>query len=355
MSSNQNTRHLSSLAEYEISLGQAHGEKINVIPLIPTNSKHRDKATAILNSYANKNPDAVNTLYALVTYPVQKWAHDARERLHLTDDSARALSQASMEIYAARRRIIEISGMTSKFNFTNYTERINESAEIISLVEEATEYLDSLPAKASKTSRVIRTLHFLDNKSRDVSPYIINEYYMDALELIYDKFGQRFNDAIVKLVADTALSEKFLDEQISDGYSRHYHNTDSLLRLFPYVKDRSCSDRTLMSASDRKLQKMANDLDVLHLVSGCVDEIRSYPSGGERYHEILTLVMEGLNDQQIAERLCLKRLAVTKLRKSATNLLSFVLWGYTAREIINSLRPPVTRKDISRLYKAVFE
>jgi hypothetical protein len=155
-----------------------------------------------------------------------------------------------------------------------------------------------------------------------------------------------------------------LKEQVNENI---YHNTKSLLELYPKVlwrvkqslseldeECRECTSSTLSDLVDSlieidprinevrlnsRLKSIEDSKSILAFVDLSMMQLKIYPENGEEHHDILTSVYinkTGKSIERLAEKYHVSRSTMYRKRNEAINMFGVILWGYLVDEMKNS-------------------
>lgn len=264
-----------------------------VVSDITTSTKHKRLVISILNELCNEHPEWKTTIYALSNYTKQKWALDQTVE-----------GKYKVQIFYDKK--------------TELLDKYPETLDILDIINEAVydEYFlpeDRMKIFNSKNEfMAFDAVH--DLEADDVSKYIINTYYKNAVI----SFCKKKNKDIVKI---TNKSNKELSK-LKEEDSIVYHDTDLFLKA---VRKINKKNRVLIHFDENEVKE---------LIQTCIKIIERFPRDGKTLASITKLyVLDNKSDLAIAKEKLVSETFVRAKRKQATDLISLILWGYFSKEL----------------------
>lgn len=167
------------------------------------------------------------------------------------------------------------------------------------------------------------------------------------------------------------MSLKNMLKEVTAGYDLKeqaneniYHNTKSLLELYPKVLwrvkrslcelDEECREHTSLTLSEivdslieidprinearlnSRLKSIEDSKSILAFVDLSMMQLKIYPENGEEYHDILINVYinkSGKSIERLAEKYHVSRSTMYRKRNDAINMFGVILWGYLVDEM----------------------
>ena len=287
-----------------------------------TMPSHNTVALNILNTCAKKCP---NTALALASYNQQKWAYSVRLRLRQHS----VIDQIDSAVITFRL-LSELYDIPAKLIMPEHDRCIEDTKAILSLVETAIDELRSYPKIGEKMYQIMRYLHMGKPLEKEISRYEISKYYRLAVSIIAAKYEDK--------LADKLLSANQKYNGMDEEYRIVYHNTEILLEYYPTAKWHLNGIQDYGNMSEQRANLTARQIAVTKLVEDAVESIKSYPVKGNLYNQILNCILAQQPVWVICRTLALGRSTFYKERKKAIFLLSYILWGYSTRDIIYSMQ-----------------
>ncbi len=306
----------------------------DIIRDVPTRSDRKILVKKILNNLLRQNPECIYTIYALLTYSTQKWASQTRRKLEIDESRSEELRD---QLYIAENKIRNIGTntgiMPSAWQLNNIENRKYATAadtdRILLLLEQAVNSIDfPLIPNGAAMAMTLRSIHFADDEWEDVSNYYVNTYYEKAIYRLHNEWGDEIRDALNE-AANSALifcNNKF--------YMDNCHDTVKLINVYAMISGRFEGNYEL---SGQKMQRIADALSLLTVVEHAVNAIREIPDDGKIMYDILFSKMRGKTDFEIKNILKISRKVYDSRKEKAITLLSFLMWGYSTREILEGL------------------
>lgn len=283
------------------------------------------------NMLIREYPDVRNTVFALLTYSTQKWASKARTELHLNEGSFSVMAEDSRLLQRQFHGILK-QGISPKLSY-DFKDKLERSEQIIIQIENAVQWLSEDAVCGEKLAGVIKAAHFTEDEAgyKDISKHYFEKYYEIAVLNIHSRFGSQIEDLVTEMNQASLL---FGGSQ----YGSEYHNTAQLIKLFPYASRRLLGHGAPEDIwSDLRLQRDSNGLYLLMVYEQAAELLKKYPSDGEEMYQVITLLNENYKIKEIEKKLHITTPRIRALQTKATNLLSFVLWGYSTSQIINNM------------------
>ncbi len=307
----------------------------DIIRDVPTRSDRKILAKKILNNLLRQNPECIYTVYALLTYSTQKWASQTRKQLEIDENRSEELRD---QLYIAENKIRNIGTntgiMPSVWQLNNIENRKHITAadtdRVLLLLEHAVNSIDfPLIPNGPAMAMTLRAIHFADNEWEDVSNYYVNTYYEKAIYRLHNEWGDEIRDLL-----NEAASRALIFCKNNRFYMNNCHDTVKLINVYAMISGRFNGNYEI---SGQKMQRLADALSLLTVVEQAVNAIRNIPDDGKTMHDILLHKMRGKPDFEIKNILRISRKIYDSRKERAITLLSFLLWGYSTREILEGL------------------
>lgn len=283
----------------------ADGEQKLMLSVLPTRSEHKIMAKDILNNILLKHPDWLPTIISLAAYPIQVWAKESRAGLSLDPG---ILIQNVSEYHRDYFGFINPSVLSVQKKQLEHTDRI------IDLVT------DILYGKKGLSNErrmyALRNIHGLRKTSATF--YTIKSNYEDAVVEICEKYNTDFS-RMMSSVSESAA--------IVTGDIRYvYHDADKLICLLPVMK------------KDTGKKEFCIDYQAAaEMLDQCIAALQKYPMKGEALYKVMKYHAIGYSALWIAEKLEISVNAVKQRIQNGDLALSYLIWGYAARDIIDLL------------------
>ena len=313
------------------------------IKTIPTLSHRKSSAIRCLNELLRENPQMTNTIYALVSYSTQKWAQQVRNSIGLDLEKNILLEDSFQNAANTLASISTRSDIRARTSETRLI-RLAESDRILDVMEEAIDDIAEMPDSGYKLANALKAVHFM-NGEEDITPFAFQRYYRESVMFLDYCFGEAINEHVCQLTSSRWLYE-------GNTRSDAYHNTVLLIKIYSRLICRYRKRSENDSLSDHGIQRDTDGLVLLKTFEDAVNGLRTYRDDGELLYQIIRSSAEGKIDREIKEQLCLSTRAYVKNKALATNLLSFILWGYSTMEIFDGIAAyPITGAELKMLEK----
>lgn len=272
------------------------------IDKIPTVSKREPSARKILNEILAEHDEWFPCIAAIVVYPIQQWAKDTRKRIGIDLDSLEAAIEEHGSFF----------GINSAGRFETQKSALSETNKEIELVKQIlSQNLDSNNEK--QMMKVINAIHGTDTE--DISKYMVLTYYRPAIEMICKKYNHLFVS-----FADQ-MAPRIRDEE----FASVYHNTDLMVRQLNSISD-----------MNRRWKDEISYQDTYRTMKRCIKALDHYSIDGPLLRSITEKYAEGYPELRIAENLHKSRNYVRRKYQTAIEILSYLLWGYSTREVLRN-------------------
>ena len=287
---------------------------IETITCLPTQSSHGQLAKDMLNELIMDHPDWKPAILMLSTYPVQEWASKNRKRLSIDTDTL-------SELISQNLSHDEFFGISGSNRFLYQKASLEYTDKMLSLITDVLS--GKLPLSKSKMSaseakqqlKVLNAVHGIEKP--DVSKFMIQSHYMDAIESFCGTYAKQFKTDVKAMTVS-------LDKMDEDA-KLVYHDTDILIRMMPSIDENRYHKGTDVDYGD-----------VYNNIVGCLNMLGSYPFGGRELMNIAKSYAAGLPEVKIAEQTGKSRTYVRARYKASVDAVSYLIWGYSAREIIRN-------------------
>lgn len=269
---------------------------------IPSHSSSKTYAASVINAVLTEHPNWYPAAAALVSFPIQRWASQQRQRIKgQLDDLAKVL------------RDIDANAYDDSY-FKRHGNDFDNTSEILSLTEE----LLSAEATTKIGKRRIEALNCIhDSKKHDTSAYIIKTHYEPAFRSFCTKNYRLYRKYIEQAVS--SYKEYVGDLQYA------YHNTDILIRMY------------WVMCTPSYIQKSSVDFtDAAHAVDDAIEALQKYPFNGKEIYFIVRRIANGDSERKLEREIGKSRKYVSNRYKEGIYAVSCILWGYSSREIADA-------------------
>lgn len=296
-----------------------------MIKSVTTSSPRAVTVMNILNSLIKENNSAKAkaTCAALATYSLQKWAYEGRLNMAQWAISAEEL----MSIASTYEMILELYDTQQAVNFKAHSQKLEDTEQILFLVEKAVMDLKEYPKEGDKLYEVMTYVHFGCTEKEDLSNFVFGRRYRTAVQIIIKKFGDRFSKIFEKFY--TSFDGMAIENQLA------YHNTEILLEIYPMLYWNLQGIDSMKDMDENRANTVSRQFLILKMINSAIEEIKNYPMNGDRYYEILKGIIKKNSTEEIRNTVKLSRRIYYGNRKQAIALLSYLLWGYFNRDIIS--------------------
>lgn len=279
-----------------------------------------------LNSIMDEadTPEATATCIILSSYCLQKWADDARKDIDVFEENNKTLGT----IEEVHKLLVEIYDVPKKMNFPEHSKSLMMTKILLRTVETAINEIAKYPNYGRKMFNIMNKLHLnLDLKDKSITKYNINKWYKPAVEIIIERFGNEFSKVFEEITDKHA--ERDEDKQLA------YHNTVLLLEAYPIFKWNISGKKDFDNLSTSEANSITKQLLVIKLIDEAIKEIREFPDEGNLCADILESIITDQDPENVWKEHNISRSFYYRARKKAILLLSYLIWGYTTRDILN--------------------
>lgn len=263
---------------------------------VPTSSSHSKLIKQLLNELITQYPEYQNLLLTLACYPIQKWASIQRGEALKTK-----------KLY---------------FNLINASEigLVNIVTDDLTLTNQIVDFLDNILNLQDNDIclDVIRSAHGL--YSPDVSTFRFQTHYKETLLKLCKKYNSAFN----KLIENES---KYL--AIDEDIELVYHNINILMK--------SRSILLKISNSKNIKTKYIDSKQMLQSIQTLINTLDTYYLEPDLTKQIVSMKFNGSTENEIAEKVKKSRVFVRNRYTEGITALSYVLWGYSTRDILMRL------------------
>lgn len=260
-----------------------------------TASKHKRIILSSLNELLYEYPEWSEVLTSLSEYTKQKWALENKIK-----------TKESIEVFKSGATVKEL---LSKYNVTENIVEIFDKAII-------DEYFKINIFKNRNEYEAFEAAH--DLMADDCSKYIMTTHYKNAVKTFCEKRGKEIQKEL--------KSVKYEYTSLKEEEALVFHDTELLLKTLRYVLKK------------KRVLENINDEGLITLIKLGIEKIKEYPFSGETIAKIISsYVFEGKSDYQIGKEILASETFVRDKRKTATELLSLLLWGYSGRDMLNKM------------------
>lgn len=268
--------------------------------------------------------EATATCIILSSYCLQKWADDARKDIEVFEENNKTLGT----IEEVHKLLVEIYDVPKKMNFPEYSRSLMMTKELLNTVETAIHEVAKYPNGGRKMFNILNKLHLnADFSDSSVSKYNINKWYKPAVEIIIERFGKQFSKVFEEITHKHA--ERDEEKQLA------YHNTVLLLEAYPIFRWNVSAKKDIDNLSTAEANSITKQLLVIELIDEAIKEIRKYPDEGSLCADVLGSIITDKRPEDIWKEHNISRSLYYRVRKKSILLLSYLIWGYTTRDILN--------------------
>lgn len=237
---------------------------------------------------------------------------------------------------------------------------------LVSLTEQTWTELRNMPVHGEQMHKVLGALLTDPENEFSVSRYEIVTYFAMAIETIWLRYGDNFEELFDALIATSSIErdENVAEEEIGITDEKNYlfHNADALVKNYLRWNWLSQEQQTayknnivnqllhckspgeVLSITEKNSAICSANyvLQFLQLINGAVALVQYYPAEGKRKHKILRTLMtrqKNLSEADLAATLHMPAPAFSRLKKEAFCLLGVILWGLDAKALISWFVP----------------
>lgn len=273
---------------------------------IPTQSSRSKLAKQYINEILFEHPEWKNLLISIVCFPIQKWAKQQRE------------------ILIKQNGLIEISELG---NFTYYGIKINSLTkqkidDEIDKTNKIIDYIEKILFEEEyhmKNTKVLAAIH--DINKPDETIYKVANYYKSSLEYVCCKY----NDEFENIIKD--YGKEFLSKDAE--YEILYHNTEVLLKSKGLIED--------LINSPSISEKKADYEKTKEILENCISALKTYITKDRNIYTVIKMKYDGVPDGEIVKAINKSRSYVRSKYKEGIEALSYIMWGYSSRSILNNI------------------
>ena len=264
-----------------------------------TQSEHEKLIKKTINSLINKK-EWQNTLLSLSVYPVQKWASECRKQINID----------SLDLETITLNEEMFFGIKAYYNMSKHLSMLKITDEVMSVIEEG---LNNNTLFNKKELSILNAAHNID--CPDTSKYLFTTNYENILIKYCEYYSNKINFILNK---GTEISASLNDDE---AYA--FHNTDILIRMYTTIKTYYFKD------------KRDVDFDEVYLkLNDCFECLNSFPVNREDIYDVVKMVADEKYEVEIANSLGRSRTYIRSKYKRGVEAISFILWGYTAKDIL---------------------
>lgn len=273
------------------------------IDKVPTTSKHEPTIRKTLNSLLNEQPDWYSCIASIVVYPVQLWASESRKNLKIDLVNLQSVIDEEGSFF----------GISTVGRFNQQILSMKETQKALEMTSEVIRNTGA-GSLTPKQAQVIQSIHGMTGDP--VTRFLIDSYYESAIRRICDIYADAFNKYNFRSDQGNA------DENMGEVF----HNTDLLIRqtgALRYIRYKSTSDIDYEEAYETVMR--------------CIDELNTFPMEGQLLSRIAKSYAFGITESQIAKSEDRSRTYIRSKYYMAVEVISYLLWGYSTREILSGL------------------
>lgn len=271
------------------------------IQRIYTTSAHGKFALKAMNDLWAQHPRYRGALLMLSVHPLQTWAARTRRLLDLDLGAIDSAIQASDEVF----------GLSAEYAMSAQVQALKMTDEALRIIDEALES----DVFTKNGHAAVRAIH--SEGAPDVSKYIAQTSYPAALEKLCSMLWRRLDPLTAQI--NSAIEKNAPDMQIA------YHNMQLLLLMGPQLLDESFQRHSTI-----------NYYDTCATILSCIDQIATYPFGGEDISAVLLDAFHGVSKAKIAKKIDKSWTYVDSKYNEGTDVMTYLIWGYTAPQILEA-------------------
>ena len=272
------------------------------IDKIPTSSRREVSARKTLNEILSEHEEWFPCIAAIVVYPIQQWAKNARKDLGIDLLSLDQIIENHESYF----------GISSVGRFETQRNALLETNKEIEVVRDILKQKPFTNEQEQMLS-VINAIHGIDGD--DVSQYMMNTYYRGAIETICKKYNDQFRSFSMQ------MKPKINDKE----FEAAYHNTDLMIRQLNSISD-----------MNKRWRGEVSYRAAYETMISCIRSLKMYSIDGPLLMEIAMRYAEGYPELRIATELNKSRTFVRGKYQNAVEILSYLLWGYSTRDVLQS-------------------
>ena len=270
------------------------------------------------------SPQATATCIILSSYSLQKWAEKSRNEIEIFEKRNEGLGTVE-EIH---NLLVEIYDVPRKMNLPEHSKSLVLTKEILDLVETSIDEVRRFPNGGDKMYEIMERIHLNPNfEEHPITRNDLTRWYKRAVELIISRFGDKFSKTFEEIIMK--LAERDEEKQIA------YHNTFLLLEAYPIFKWSSSVQIDIDNLKTAEANSIARQLFVVKLVDEAIERIKDYPDEGHICANIIEAIITDKKADDVCSEHNVSRSFYYRARKKAILLLSYLIWGYTTRDILN--------------------
>lgn len=253
-------------------------------------SEHRKYANNLINNLIQEKPEYYNIAYYFASYSVQKWAKLKRKKINIDLNNLKTAIEEN-EAYFGIKTHQKMDIQKETLEITNIV--LNRIDTILSNLD----YLNVSERKA--------ILDIFKNKPS--SKYIISNYFISALEKIFDEYYTEF-DEIAKKIEN-------INNTIDDDLYISYHNADELMYI--------------ISNCHKKGNERNNNINynsMYYTLKNTIETLDDYPYS-DMIKETMLYFLEGCNELNVSKKISKSRTFVRSRYKEGVVALEILIWG----------------------------
>lgn len=270
------------------------------IDSVPTYAPCRKFVCSTLNELACETAKWSDSIAFLASYPIQKWADNARSELGIN------------EIYITS--MIHSDALTDNYFGLLHKENLENQRECLECTSQLIYLFDAYIRKRSESGKLLNAIHGLNSKMCPYSSYKIKKMYRQAVIDFCTENCDKINQCTSRIQKQQDSIEK--DMQFV------YHDADDLLKTIAKMK------------KSKKVYEQMELYSAVMTIAQCIMKIETYPFYPSLLSDILRLKMEDMTQSQIAKILNVSQEYVCRKYNEATGILSILIWGFSSMEVL---------------------
>lgn len=310
--------------------------------LLTQSSRHKGAAMK-LNGLVEESPELSSTVLGLAMYPAYKWLDSLQELDIFTSDILD--DERFMQLSKIQGMLHDVTGYKPEFKLAERERHYKCISKLVNLVENAIDAIKQYPKYGMEFYRMLHDIFIRYNEPTDTSGYIVKKYLKASIITIHERYGSDFKDVMQELFHKVEHSDNQLE------YA--FHNTELLLNEYTRIMwcghtydDKavqllgcgSVDDMLDITCSDEKYSEASHIVEFMKLIRTSIEYVRVFPKYGDRLYEILQRISDSkfshLDDGSHAKQMDVSPASFSRRRRKAIRVLSFVLWGFDAEELL---------------------
>ena len=266
-----------------------------------------------MNDFLQQYPEMKDIVFVVMSYPAIKWVlkneKSSEALLRLLSDTKNA---ATYQAKTVAEKVAEISLDELIERRKSYIENCHVLAAGI---EDTINRIGTYPDHGKKYQSVLRVALGIDEENKkELSRYNINKYFPEALKLMYRCMTEQ------SLAIDKVLTGALPSDEAN---ATMYHGILQMLQEYTQL--------LWLSKNSKKEMKAADD-SYLELIDKAIEQVKTFPSGGNIYYSIIQTIIRlkplGVPDEVAAERLNMSTYTFSIKKRRALLVLCSSIFCY---------------------------